>query len=463
MSADKYMCPNCQNEVSYGDKFCGKCGFRFGDWGSVSNQSQSEQPIASTTQYSNNVTSQTSLQTTKGKSSVIATLLKWGAGIVLAIIVIGIGSSFLGGSSPQEAIKNGDREAVLSYYQKAKDKTKAKAEIGKAFLEEAYRILDDKELKNSPLKLLEAGNKLTGATEFVAVNDEFKELRPLCSDFNKVLVAVSKASTASDDLWKKHKLLPSSGNVQQINGYILRKISNTESQYLCVDYEYIFGEPIPKVDHEICVVEFAENSYVRRGVQTFYGIKRHYEDYVDKAGFKSRLMVYQAVSRTAAKDINNAKQAQEARENRENIFRSTYPKGSFALQDKTGNYAGNKGDTVAESKSNAQSAEATLKAFHNAITAKEYRTAFNCLGPGMQSYVGGYDKFVTGYSTTISSTLTEMRTVSSDNANAVIEYTLEAKDQLKAGVSIQYFKGKANLQIINGEWKIVEVTAKKVQ
>jgi len=44
----------------------------------------------------------------------------------------------------------------------------------------------------------------------------------------------------------------------------------------------------------------------------------------------------------------------------------------------------------------------------------------------------------------------------------VIEYTLEAKDQLKAGISTQYFKGKANLQIINGEWKIVEVTAKKV-
>lgn len=107
-------------------------------------------------------------------------------------------------------------------------------------------------------------------------------------------------------------------------------------------------------------------------------------------------------------------------------------------------------------------AEATLRAFHRAITAKEYRTAFNYLGPGMQNYVGGYDKFVTGYSTTISSTLTEIRTVSADNARAVIEYTLEAKDQLKAGISTQYFKGKANLQIINGEWKIVEVTARKV-
>ena len=458
MSADKYMCPNCQNEVSYGDKFCGKCGYQFGDWGSVSSATQPEQGYSPAIQNMNS-----SLQEIEKGSSFFGTLLKWGFRLILAAVVIGFGLSFFDGSTPQEAIKNGDREAVLGYYQKAKDKTKAKEEIGKAFLEEAYRILDDKELKNSPQKLLEAGNKLTGATEFVAVNDEFKELRPLCSDFNKVLVAVSKASTASDDLWKKHKLLPSSGNVQQIDGYILNKISNSETQYLCVDYEYILGNPIPKVDHEICVVEFAENSYVRRGVQTFYGIERHYEDFVDKAGFKSRLMVYQAVSPTAVKDITRAKQAKEAREIREDVFRSTYPKGSFVVQSNTGNNTGNKGDTAAENKRNVPGAEATLRAFHKAITAKEYRTAFNCLGPGMQSYVGGYDKFVTGYSTTISSTLTEMRTVSTDNANAVIEYTLEAKDQLKAGISIQYFKGKANLQIINGEWKIVEVTAKKVQ
>jgi hypothetical protein len=241
-------------------------------------------------------------------------------------------------------------------------------------------------------------------------------------------VAVSEASTASDDLWKKHQLSPSSGNIQQINGYILNKISNSETQYLCVDYEYILGNPLPKVDQEICVVEFGKNSYVKRGVQTFYGIERNYEDFVDKAGFKSRLMVYQAVSPTAVKDIARAKQAKEAREISEDVFRSAYPKGSFTLQDKTGNSAGNKGVTATESKRTGQDAEATLRAFHKAITAKEYRTAFNYLGPGMQNYVGGYDKFVTGYSTTISSTLTEIRTVSADNARAVIEYTLEAKD-----------------------------------
>jgi hypothetical protein len=457
MTADKYMCPNCQNEVSYGDKFCGKCGFQFGDWGSVSSATQPEQEDLSSIQNM----SSTPRETEK-KSSVFGTLLKWGFRLILAVVVIGFGVSFFDGATPQEAIKNGDREAVLNYYQKAKDKTKAKEEIGKAFLEEAYRILDDKQLKNSPLKLLEAGNKLTGATEFVAVNDDFKELRPLCSDFNKVLVAVSKATTASDDLWKKHKLLPTAGNIEQINGYILNKISNSETQYLCVDYEYILGNPIPKVDQEICVVEFAENAYVKRGVQTFYGIERHYEDFVDKAGFKTRLMVYRAVSQTAITDITKAKQAQEAREIREEVFRSTYPRDFSALQGKIADNAGNKGDMAVESKSNGQGAEATLRAFHKAITAKQFRAAFNCLGPGMQNYVGGYDKFITGYSTTISSTLTEMRTVSADNASAVIEYTLEAKDQLKSGISTQYFKGKANLQIINGEWKIVEVTARKI-
>ena len=327
MAADKYMCPNCQNEVSYGDKFCGKCGFQFGEWERVSSATQPEQEDSSSIQNMNSIPRET-----EKKSSVFGTLLKWGFRLILAVVVIGFGVSFFDGATPQEAIKNGDREAVLNYYKKAKDKTKAKEEIGKAFLEEAYRILDDKELKNSPLKILEAGNKLTGATEFVAVNDDFKELKPLWSDFNKVLVAVSEARTASDDLWKKHQLSPSSGNIQQINGYILNKISNSETQYLCVDYEYILGNPLPKVDQEICVVEFGKNSYVKRGVQTFYGIERNYEDFVDKAGFKSRLMVYQAVSPTAVKDIARAKQAKEAREIREDVFRGAYPKGSFTYR-----------------------------------------------------------------------------------------------------------------------------------
>ena len=105
----------------------------------------------------------------------------------------------------------------------------------------------------------------------------------------------------------------------------------------------------------------------------------------------------------------------------------------------------------------------TLKGFHEAITKKDFKTAYNILGSDMQRYIGTYEKFVQGYATTLSSTVTDAHVVTSDSSNAVIEYMLEAKDQLQTGLSIQHFKGKANLQKIGDEWKIVENTAKKVE
>lgn len=107
-------------------------------------------------------------------------------------------------------------------------------------------------------------------------------------------------------------------------------------------------------------------------------------------------------------------------------------------------------------------AENTLINFHKAITDKEYRKAYNLLSHDMQKYVGDYDKFINGYGTTLSSSVTNMQVVSSDNNSSKIEYVLEAKDKLKAGIIIQHFRGTAILKKTNGEWKIDEVSAKKI-
>ena len=55
-----------------------------------------------------------------------------------------------------------------------------------------------------------------------------------------------------------------------------------------------------------------------------------------------------------------------------------------------------------------------------------------------------------------------MNTISSDSNNAVIEYILEAKDRINGVIVEQRFKGKATLKKIDGSWKIVETTAKKI-
>jgi hypothetical protein len=108
------------------------------------------------------------------------------------------------------------------------------------------------------------------------------------------------------------------------------------------------------------------------------------------------------------------------------------------------------------------SAAEALYDFHVAITKKDYGKAYNnLLAPDMQRYIGPYDKFVQGYSTTISSSVEETNPISTGGSTVVMEYLLEAKDQLQSGISVQFFKGTANLQKVNGVWKIVEVTAKK--
>lgn len=106
-------------------------------------------------------------------------------------------------------------------------------------------------------------------------------------------------------------------------------------------------------------------------------------------------------------------------------------------------------------------AESALINFHKAITEKQYRVAYNLLSPEMQDYVGGYDKFVFGYGTTISSKITEINIISKNDYTAQLAYMLEAKDKFKAGTLVQHFSGVATLKN-NGGWKISEITAEKV-
>ena len=104
-------------------------------------------------------------------------------------------------------------------------KTKAKEEIGNAFLEEAYRILDDESLKNNASRQLEAQNKLMKVTEFFGKNDELKDLLQMSSKLNDIAVANSEAQRAESDVWKKYDVSLNS-RMRQIEGYILNRVQN---------------------------------------------------------------------------------------------------------------------------------------------------------------------------------------------------------------------------------------------
>ena len=323
MSADKYTCPKCQGEVNYGDKFCGKCGFRFGEWGGVSSANQTE---------SNTVTPQTAMQSSTADNSggsFLGTIMKWAVILVVVGGIFAFASSFFGVSSPQEAIKKGDKDAMETFYSKAKDKGQAKTEMGNAILEEAYRILDGEEYKNSARKQLEAQNKLMNVTEFFVKYSELQDLQKMCSAFNNTAVANSKAQTAEDKIWKNYNVSLNS-NLQRIDGYVLNKVQNSNSQYQCVHYEYLFGNAIPQIDQPICVLDFGNNRYVQQGVQTVYGVADKEADFVDRAGFKTKMMIYKVVDEAGYREIRKAKRLADNKRYEEENFKRAYPKNYFA-------------------------------------------------------------------------------------------------------------------------------------
>lgn len=90
--------------------------------------------------------------------------------------------------------------------------------------------------------------------------------------------------------------------------------------------------------------------------------------------------------------------------------------------------------------------------FHEAITKKDYKKAYNLLAkPSVSS-----DQFGQGYSDVISRTVMETYPRSTDGPTVSVEYLLEAKGKTPSGISVNYYKGFADLQKFNGEWKIVQ-------
>ena len=92
--------------------------------------------------------------------------------------------------------------------------------------------------------------------------------------------------------------------------------------------------------------------------------------------------------------------------------------------------------------------------YHNAITNKDYKKAYNLLAPEEQKTSAPPDQFGQGYSNVISSTVMETYPSSTDGNTVSVEYLLEAKDKTPSGISVKYYKAFADLHRINGEWKI---------
>lgn len=98
----------------------------------------------------------------------------------------------------------------------------------------------------------------------------------------------------------------------------------------------------------------------------------------------------------------------------------------------------------------------TLFDFHNNITQKNYRRAYECLTPSFQNALN-YEGWASGFRTTVSSEVSNVQFITAHGNQIVLSYDLKAIDN-PGGIS--HFKGTVVLLNINGSWKIDEIINK---
>lgn len=103
-----------------------------------------------------------------------------------------------------------------------------------------------------------------------------------------------------------------------------------------------------------------------------------------------------------------------------------------------------------------QAAVAVLKGYHDSITHKEMKAAWNLLGDNYKNSFGGFTAFCNGFTTTASSAISEATPVADGPNMTSLAYTLTAKDVTPETNVVQVFKGQAELEVVPGRgWRIM--------
>ncbi|GEM_PF-1684916 len=108
------------------------------------------------------------------------------------------------------------------------------------------------------------------------------------------------------------------------------------------------------------------------------------------------------------------------------------------------------------------SAEAVLKGYHECITHKEMRAAWNLLGDAYKKSFGDFPQFCEGFKTTVSSTVSEVTPVADGPFATALEYKLTAKDVTPEANVVQVFKGMAEIEFIPGKGFAIKSASNKL-
>ena len=101
--------------------------------------------------------------------------------------------------------------------------------------------------------------------------------------------------------------------------------------------------------------------------------------------------------------------------------------------------------------------------YHQAITDKNYRAAYETLTDEHRSYVGDFNSYSAGYSDTLTSEVSKLSTVSVSDSSVTFDYELTARDKIQGNkVKVQRFNGQVTLVKVGGRWLIDYAKSRKI-
>ncbi len=102
---------------------------------------------------------------------------------------------------------------------------------------------------------------------------------------------------------------------------------------------------------------------------------------------------------------------------------------------------------------NQRAAVQALINFHAGITNKNFQSAYDCFSRGLQNEIS-YEGWTPGFSTTVSSNVSEVRVVN-ESPNAIeLSYVLTAVDNINGRESVAKFNGTVTVINEDGQWKL---------
>lgn len=110
-----------------------------------------------------------------------------------------------------------------------------------------------------------------------------------------------------------------------------------------------------------------------------------------------------------------------------------------------------------------ETAKAILMDYHECITHKEMRRAWSFLGDGYKKSFGDFPAFCNGFTTTVSSVISDAVHVADGPDMTAIAYTLTAKDSTPETNVVQIFKGEANLEVVPGRGWVITSARNKLE